>query len=187
MSERKREVKWFSITDYDKEADYLRKMHQKGWKLHKITLLGLYTFEKCEQEDVVYQLDYNEEGLAHKEEYVQMFADCGWEYLFDFYGYSYFRKSASQMDSEEGIFCDGQSRLDMLKRVMRGRLLPLLIIFIAMIIPQLMMRLMHLGESLRVFDRIILISYAVLFVLYLIIFITFAIKYHLLSKKIRRK
>lgn len=47
---------------------------------------------KCTPEDVVYQLDYNEEGLTHKDEYVQMFRDCGWEYIQDFGGYSYFRK-----------------------------------------------------------------------------------------------
>ena len=32
-------------------------------------------------EDVIYQLDYNADGLLHKEEYMQLFADCGWEYL----------------------------------------------------------------------------------------------------------
>ena len=44
MSERKREVKFFSITDYDKEAEYLSKMHQEGWKLLSITFFGVYNF-----------------------------------------------------------------------------------------------------------------------------------------------
>ena len=47
---------------------------------------GLYHFEKCEPEDVTYQLDYNPEGIAHKAEYIQMFLDCGWEYMQDFAG-----------------------------------------------------------------------------------------------------
>jgi len=46
---------------------------------------------------VVYQLDYNQEGRSHKEEYIQMFTDCGWEYLQDFVGYSYFRKPKAAM------------------------------------------------------------------------------------------
>lgn len=40
-----------------------------------------YTFESCPPEDVIYQLDYNKEGLDHKDEYIQMFQDCGWEYV----------------------------------------------------------------------------------------------------------
>ena len=54
---------------------------------------GMYYFEKCVPQDVVYQLDYNKEGLEHKDEYLKMFDDCGWEYLQDYAGYSYFRKA----------------------------------------------------------------------------------------------
>ena len=187
MSERKREVKFFSITDYDKEAEYLSKMHQEGWKLLSITFFGVYNFEKCEPEDVVYQLDYNKEGVAHKEEYVQMFFDCGWEYLFDYCGYSYFRKAASQMVGEEEIFCDELSRLDMLRRVMRGRLTPLLVIFMAVIVPQILMWLVRFREESGWAEGVLLLLYVVLLALYMIIFITFAIKYYLLRKRIGRK
>lgn len=88
----KREFRFFSILEYEEEQAYLRAMHQSGWKLLRVSGLCLYSFEACEPEDVVYQLDYNKDGLAHKAEYVQMFADCGWEYLQDYVGYSYFRK-----------------------------------------------------------------------------------------------
>ena len=53
-------------------------------------LPGLYGFERCEPQEVAYRLDYNPEGRAHREEYVQMFSDCGWEYVQDYAGYSYF-------------------------------------------------------------------------------------------------
>ena len=33
---------------------------------------------------MIYQLDYNPDGKKNQEEYVQMFEDCGWEYLKDF-------------------------------------------------------------------------------------------------------
>ena len=32
MSDKKKEVRWFSIMDYEKEADYLSKRHQEGWE-----------------------------------------------------------------------------------------------------------------------------------------------------------
>mgnify|MGYP000198857379 FL=1 len=90
---------------------------------------------------MVYQLDYNSEGLLHKSEYVQMFQDCGWEYVLDYVGYSYFRKPASAMQGEEAIFCDDDSRLEMMKRIFRGRLVPLLIAFCCLIIPQLIIQM----------------------------------------------
>ena len=70
---------------------------------------------------MVYQLDFNPEGISHREEYLQMFRDCGWEYLQEYMGYSYFRKPVSRMEGrDEEIFCDDASRLDMMKRVFKA-------------------------------------------------------------------
>ncbi len=137
MKEKKTEPRIFTIADWEKEERYLRKRHQEGWKFLKVSLPGFYHFEKCAPEDMVYQLDYNEEGLKHKDEYVQMFKDCGWEYLQDFGGYSYFRKPVSEMQGEEEIFCDDESRLDMMRRVFAGRYLPILVILMLLILPNL--------------------------------------------------
>ena len=70
-----------------------------------------------------------------------MFADCGWDYIQEYAGYSYFRKSAKNMVEDESIFCDDSSRLAMMDRVYKGRLLPLLIIFCACFLPQFMINL----------------------------------------------
>ena len=137
MKNTKTEVRFFTITEWEKEQDYLRQQHQKGWKFVRVNFIGLYHFEKCEPEDVIYQLDYNPEGLEHKEEYVQMFRDCGWEYLQDYVGYSYFRKAAALMDGEEEIFCDDASRADMMRRVFAGRYLSVFIILVLLILPNL--------------------------------------------------
>ena len=117
MNEKKKELRIFTIADWKKEEQYLQKRHREGWKFIKAGLPGIYHFEKCRPEEVVYQLDYNQDGLEHKDEYLQMFQDCGWEYIQDFGGYSYFRKPVSQMHGEEEIFCDDESRLDMMRRV----------------------------------------------------------------------
>ena len=88
------------------------------------------------------ELDYNQEGLAHREEYIKMFADCGWEHIGDYLGYSYFRKPAEQMtEGEEGIFCDEESRVEMMRRVFKGRMTPLLIMFLGVVCPQLVMQI----------------------------------------------
>lgn len=125
--ETKKTYRYFSIFEYEKEQDYLREMHRSGWKFLKVSGFCAYYFEKSIPEDMIYQIDYNKEGIEHKEEYIKMFADCGWEYLQDYVGYSFFRKSASETNNKEGIFCDDDSRLQMLERVCRGRIIPLIV------------------------------------------------------------
>ena len=132
----KKQFKWFTIFEYEKEQDYLREMHKSGWKFVKVTGLGMYYFEKCIPQDVVYQLDYNKDGLAHKDEYLKMFDDCGWEYIQDFFGYSYFRKVVAEDGVAEEIFCDDESRLQMMHRVLKGRMIPLLVVFLLFLLPQ---------------------------------------------------
>ena len=38
----KKQFKWFSIFEYEKEQDYLREMQKAGWKFVKVTGLGMY-------------------------------------------------------------------------------------------------------------------------------------------------
>ncbi|HEM5424499.1 TPA: DUF2812 domain-containing protein, partial [Streptococcus suis] len=54
------ECKVFFITDFSQQASYLSEMHQQGWKLVKISWLFFYHFEKCQPEEVVYQVDFKE-------------------------------------------------------------------------------------------------------------------------------
>lgn len=126
MKKTKTEFKYFTIPEWKREEKYLREQHKNGWEFVSVNFPGLYHFKKCEPKDVIYQLDYNSDSVAQKSEYIQMFRDCGWEYLQNFVGYSYFRKAASDMDgTEEEIFCDDASRLDMIKRVFSQRMVPL--------------------------------------------------------------
>ena len=160
----KKEFRYFNIFQYQKEQEYLRRRHQEGWRFVKVSGLGVYHFEACTPEDVVYQLDYNQEGLAHKEEYVQIFRDCGWEYLQDYAGYSYFCKPASRMEGEEEIFCDDQSRLEMMERVYKGRMVPVLVLFCAVLVPQFIL-------NLTVYHNVVLSAvYAAILVLYQAVF-----------------
>ena len=80
MKKAKKEYRWFNIMEYEKEEKYLSKRHQEGWKFKRVTFPGIYTFERCEPEKVIYQLDYNKEGIKHQMEYVRMFEDCGWDH-----------------------------------------------------------------------------------------------------------
>lgn len=163
----KKQFKWFTIFEYEKEQDYLREMHKSGWKFIKVTGLGMYHFEKCIPQDVVYQLDYNKDGLAHKDEYLKMFDDCGWEYIQDFLGYSYFRKAVSEDGVAEEIFCDEESRFQMMQRVLKGRMLPLLVIFLAVLLPQFILNLFsYHNYFVATFIGVILVMYISIFTMY---------------------
>lgn len=173
-----KESKFFSIFQYEQEQEYLQMMHKKGWKFVHVTNSSKYHFEKCEPEDVVYQLDYNREGLEHKSEYVQMFEDCGWEYIMDRWGYSYFRKPKAQMKVDESIFCDDESRLEMMDRVFKGRLSPMVVILFMLIIPQLLLC------STTPAMRPMAIFYFIMFLFYMVIFTIFAVQRNRFKKKL---
>ena len=132
--------RFFHIFQYEEEAQYLREMHAKGWEFEDLAFVR-FRFRKCEPRDMVYQLDYNQEGLAHREEYIKMFEDCGWEHAGDYLGYSYFRKPAEEMgEGEEGIFCDDESRMEMMRRIVKGRMRPMLILLLCVVLPQLVIQ-----------------------------------------------
>lgn len=184
MSNRKLKINWFSIPDWKREEVWLNKQHLKGWKFVSFVPPCFYKFEKCEPENVVYQLDYNQEGLKEKTDYIQIFEDCGWEYITDSVGYSYFRKSASQMNGPEEIFCDDQSRMDMIRRVFKGKMIPLLALFLCIIVPQLCInyhRAIYGEEIVWLF-----FAFGGLLAIYLIIFINFAIAYWKINRNMKQ-
>lgn len=169
--ETKKEFRIFTIVNHKEEEQYLRKMHNQGWKFVKVTDIGTYHFERCQPEDVVYQLDFNQDSAADREGYVGMFSDCGWDYIQDFFGFSYFRKSAAQMNGEEEIFSDDSSRIAMMERIFKGRMIPLLVIFAALLVPQFVI---NLNEG-RVAVAVV---YGTFLLAYVWIFVYFGVNYH---------
>ena len=125
-----------TIADYDREALYLREMHAQGWKLKEVSYSNLavavkYTFEKCQPEQVVYQLDFYPMKKSERASYLQLFKDCGWKHITDFNGFSYFRKPYSQIesDAEFEIYNDAAGKLAVVKRILTMRMLPILLLF----------------------------------------------------------
>ena len=130
----------FTIADYEREALYFREMHAKGWKLRKVSYSILlfavkYTFEKCHPEQVSYQLDFYPMEKSERSSYLQLFKDCGWEHITDFNGFSYFRKlhSGIESDAEFEIYNDAAGKLAMVKRILTRRMLPILLLFLALL------------------------------------------------------
>ena len=130
----------FTIADYEREALYFREMHAEGWKLRKVSYSILlfavkYTFEKCQSEQVSYQLDFYPMEKSERSSYLQLFKDCGWEHITDFNSFSYFRKAHFEIesDTEFEIYNDATGKLAMIKRILIMRMLPILILFLALL------------------------------------------------------
>jgi nitrate/nitrite transporter NarK len=70
------------------------------------------------------------------------------------------------MQGEEEIFCDEQSRYDMMTRVYKGRMIPLLVLFCALLVPQFIL-------NVAVYHNYgIAIMYGVILGLYVTVFAT---------------
>ena len=130
----------FTIADYEREALYFREMHAEGWKLKEVTYSNLvvavkYTFEQCQPKQVSYQLDFYPMKKSERASYLQLFKDCGWEHITDFNGFSYFRKlhSGIESDAEFEIYNDAAGKLAMVKRILTRRMLPILLLFLALL------------------------------------------------------
>ena len=152
----------FTISDFEQEEDFLREQHQNGLELISYTGLTCYHFKRCEPKDVVYRLDYCDAKQKDKEAYIQMFRDYGWEYLFDRFGWSYFRKEVVEGEDME-IFSDNHSRLRLVEKVFKTRMLPILAMFLCSI-PQFAISMFRL-------DTGWMISWLALFAVYLCIII----------------
>ena len=91
-------------------------------------------------------------------------------------GYSYFRKPASEAAGTEEIFCDSDSRFQMLERVCKGRMLPMLLLFFCVFCMLLMTRKFR-GSN------ILALVFVVLFCLYSPILAMFALQYWKLKRR----
>ncbi len=137
MGETLNRIRLFTIADFKEEEEWLREMHRCGWKLAGLTPPCFFYFERCEPEDVVYQLDFRCGRDGNGTDYRQIFQDCGWEYVSSCMSFHYFRKQVSRMEGEEEIFSDNLSRADLIGRIWKWRMMPIFVMFFGCILPQI--------------------------------------------------
>ncbi len=184
----KKTVKIFLLPDYEREEKYLTDMHKNGWKLKSINRDFVYIFEKCEPENVVYRLDFAERKESDMQSYIAMFGEYGWEYIQDINDYSYFRKRADGLAQEDTeIFSDIESRLEMMKRIINTKLIPLWAIFSVIIVPNFTGLIMtHRFDDIPL-RTVLTVIYVILFVWYSYVLIRCWIGFSKLKKKYTKK
>lgn len=130
--EEKIEKRKFYISDFQEEAEWLSKMQKEGWKF-VFTDGRKYRFEACEKEEWSYQLDFKEDG-TDEEAYIQMYQDFGWEYVFRFRKWFYFRKKKTEEQEDLSIFSDNESKIDMCRRVSNGQFFSFLPLYVVVLV-----------------------------------------------------
>jgi hypothetical protein len=177
---KQRKFRLFTIADYQEEEQWLREQSQKGWKFVKVGPFCDFQFESCEREDVIYRLEFKENKAG--EDYLKMYEDFGWEYAGQCGNWQYFRKPADQADNEEEgqLFSNDESKAEMVGRVIKWRMLPLLLIFVAAVVPYTL-------RAIRQQDLSGLVFWLFLFVVYVLIFMHCGIKLLRMKRELKQK
>lgn len=110
----------FYMGEFLEEEKWLEMQHKEGWKFVR-TDGKHYEFMKCLPEEWIYQLDFKQNGIA-EDNYLQIFADCGWEFVQQYRKWFIFRKKKEENDVDISIFSDNVSRMEMCKRIINRRL-----------------------------------------------------------------
>lgn len=180
MSNTKTFIRIFTIADHEEEEKWLREQSRKGLHLQKMIQPFIYIFEVGKPEEMIYRLDYR--NAKGDQDYVQMFADYGWECCGKCFGWIYFRKPASAVTCEEEgeLFSDNESRLSMVQHVIQTRMLPLLVVFLCILIPQW-------TNVMNSPDEIMLeVIFSILMLLYVILILHCGRKLYSLRKKLKK-
>ncbi len=123
MEEIRIKNKDYGISNFDQLEAYLTAEHAKGHRFlryERKAFGNAFIFEACEPEAVVYQLDYNTMKPSERANYLQLCADCGWEYVGMRDNFYLFRKPAAA-DMQDEFFSDNKSKAEMCRRVMANR------------------------------------------------------------------
>lgn len=163
----KTEIRFFVLSEYEEEERYLNEKAKEGYLLEKVLLPGRYYFKKTEPVDMIYRIDFNPQKKEDWDSYIQMYKDYGWNYIQDLNEYSYFCKTAEESEEENEIFNDNQSRIDMMERIMKRKMFPLVAaLAIFLLVNVLLLSLMKKSSSLEVVSVI----YSVVCVLIIMLF-----------------
>ena len=136
MADTVTKIRFWTIADFREEEDWLRGMAREGLHFLRMVVPCFYIFEEGEPRDVIYRLDFT--NNAEGGDYARMLGEFGWENCGRCMGWIYWRRDADALANEaEGeLFSDDESRLDMVKKVIRTRMLPVLTIFLCCVLPQ---------------------------------------------------
>lgn len=128
MAEMKRIFRFYGAWNGKKECDWLGRMAAGGWHLRSY-FFGVYYFAKDAPGDYVYEHDFHILRGEDLTEYLNLYADSGWQHVTSFANWHYFR-SPSETAERRPVFSDVPSQ--------RAKLLRVLTVLLLSIVPMTM-------------------------------------------------
>lgn len=119
--------KFFTLGEYPQEEKWLHEMAENGMVLQKSILPCFYIFRKEKPQDLVYRYDFipSQKTL---QECISLYGEYGWTYVTGMNDFALFVRSARDLKPEDlEIFSSPESRREMIERILKNRMYPLLI------------------------------------------------------------
>ncbi len=103
---------------YDKDAEtkWLNEMAEQGWAMISF-FAGVYTFEKCEKGEWIYQVDFGEKFGAVTQDYREFMEESGIEIIQSWGYWVLLRKKASE--GEFVLYTDVESSIEHYTKILR--------------------------------------------------------------------
>ena len=110
------QFKWFWPWQDVQQERWLSEMSRQGRHLASLRWPARYAFVAGEPRDYVYRLDWREASRKELPDYLQLFADAGWEHVGSLSGWQYFRRLTTEEPAPE-IFTDVDSKVAKYERM----------------------------------------------------------------------
>jgi len=108
---------FFAWQDENEERWLRAKARDEGLHLVSYTPPFVYRFRHGERADYAYRLDFQTTRRQDRADYVQLFADAGWEHVGQMGSWQYFRKPVLAGEAPE-IFTDPASKAQKYRRLL---------------------------------------------------------------------
>ena len=122
--------RYYMLPEYGQEEAFLAEQHRQGYALKRFVIPCFYMFEPCPAAQYTYRIDFQD--LTWRKEntqYRQLYADYGWKHVASANGFHIFRKPGNETENDD-IFSDNESRLAMVKRISKHRMVLLMLIVV---------------------------------------------------------
>jgi hypothetical protein len=113
MGNQLKRTKFFPLWQEEKEMDWLSTMSRQGWHLKSKGYMT-YWFEKGENTEYIYNIDYKLTADKDIDEYMSIYDDAGWEFVDSYTNWHYFRT----IKGSKTIYCDVESKKRRLKKIL---------------------------------------------------------------------
>lgn len=127
-------IRFFTLGQYPQEQQWLEEEARKGNILKKSILPCFYLFEKTKPQNLIYRYDFIP-GDKTEAECIALYSQYGWHYVTkmnDFVLFVHQKDDADRADFE--LFSSKESKEEMIGRILRHRMYPLLGLLVFMIL-----------------------------------------------------